>query len=718
MLAPMDSYILSEAVLHGLTPVEKRIPSVNSLNLVRQASAALLATALLCPAIPADEGMWTFDNPPLKQLKEKYNFTPTQQWLDHLRLSCVRLNDGGSGSFVSPHGLLLTNHHVALGQLQKNSSAEHDYVRDGFYAATPDEEMKSPDLEVNVLVSTENVTERVNAAVKAAKTTEEEFAKRKAVVADIERESTEKTGFRSDVVTLYAGGEYWLYRYKKYTDVRLVFAVEQQTAFFGGDPDNFTYPRYDLDMALFRVYENGKPIDSKDYLKWNPQGAGDGELVFVSGHPGGTERLVTYSYLENLRENTLPYILEFLKARIATLKEYSARGPEQSRQATTLIFGLENSRKVVEGRRDGLQDKNLMEKKRKEDEDFRNRVNANPEWKKEYGSAWAMEDEALAKLRPRIKQQIFRNTDSQLSALAAQIVTYVAEIKKPDGERLPGYHDSQLDSLKHRLFSPAPIYPEMEISRMTGALELDVKELGADDPFLKAVLDGRSPKDAAAYLVNGTKVADPAFRKSLIDGGQAAIDASTDPMIAMARRTDPIRREQIKWNEENVQSVQQRAGELLGKARFSVYGKDTYPDATFTLRLSYGQVLGYPMNGTIAPFKTTFYGLYDRAASFDYKPPFDLPKRYTDGKDKLDLTTPFNFVTTNDIIGGNSGSPVVNRNGDVVGLIFDGNIESLVGDFVYDSYQNRAVAVHTGAMTEAMKKLYGAQKLVDELLGN
>ena len=689
---------------------------MKAIFLVRQASGALLAAALLCPTIPADEGMWTFDNPPIKQLQEKYNFTPTRQWLDHLRLSCVRLNDGGSGSFVSPHGLLLTNHHVALGQLQKNSSADHDYVRDGFYAATTEEEMKSPDLEVNVLVATENVTERVNAALKTAKNTEEEFAKRKAVIADIERESTEKTGLRSDVVTLYAGGEYWLYRYKKYTDVRLVFAVEQQTAFYGGDPDNFTYPRYDLDMALFRVYENGKPIDSKDYLKWNPKGAGDGELVFVSGHPGGTERLVTYSYLVNLRDDTLAYVIEALKNRIAVLKQYAARGPEQSRQATTLIFGQENSRKVFEGRRDGLQDKNLMEKKRKEDEDFRNKVNANPEWKKEYGGAWTMEDEALQKQRPRIKQQFFRNTDSQLSALAVQIVTYVAEIKKPDGERLPGFHDSQLESLKHRLFSPAPIYPEMEIARMTGALELDVKELGPDDAFLKAVLDGRTPKDAANQLITGTKVADPAFRKSLVDGGQSAVDASTDPMIVMARRVDPIRREQIKWFEDNVQSVAQRAGELLGKARFAVYGKNMYPDATFTLRLSYGQVLGYPMNGTVAPYKTTFYGLYDRAASFDYKVPFDLPKRYVDGKDKLDLTTPFNFVSTNDIIGGNSGSPVVNRNGDIVGLIFDGNIESLVGDFVYDSYQNRAVAVHTGGMTEALKKLYGAQKLVDELL--
>jgi Peptidase S46 len=690
---------------------------VNLLSVVRQASAALLATAILCPAIPADEGMWTFDNPPVKQLQEKYKFTPTQQWLDHLRLSSVRLNDGGSGSFVSPHGLLLTNHHVALGQLQKNSSADHDYVRDGFYAATPEEEMKSPDLEVNVLVSMESVTERVTAAVKTAKTPEEEFAKRTAVIADIERESTEKTGLRSDVVTLYAGGEYWLYRYKKYTDVRLVFAVEQQTAFYGGDPDNFTYPRYDLDMALFRVYENGKPIDSKDYLKWNPKGAGDGDLVFVSGHPGGTERLVTYAYLENLRDNTLPYIIELLKNRIAVVKDYAARGPEQSRQTTTLVFGLENSRKVFEGRRDGLQDKNLMEKKRKEEEEFRGKVDANAEWKKEYAGAWTMEEEALQKVKPRNKEQFFRSTDSQLSGLAVQVVTYVAEVKKPDGERLPGFHDSQLESLKHRLFSPAPIYPEMEIARMTGALELGLKELGPNDPWLKAVLDGKPPKEAAEYLVHNTKVADPAFRKSLVEGGQAAVDASTDPFIAMARRIDPIRREQIKWFQDNVESVDERAGELLAKARFAVYGKNTYPDATFTLRLSYGQVLGYPMNGTIAPSKTTFYGLYDRAASFDYKVPFDLPKRYVDGKDKLDLTTPFNFVTTNDIIGGNSGSPVVDRNGEIVGLIFDGNIESLVGDFVYDSYQNRAVAVHTGGMTEALKKLYGAQKLVDELLG-
>jgi hypothetical protein len=678
----------------------------------------MLAAALFSPAVRADEGMWTFDNPPVKQLQEKFNFTPTQQWLDHLRLSSVRLNDGGSGSFVSPHGLLLTNHHVARGQLQKNSSADHDYIRDGFYATTPEQEMKSQDLEVNVLVSYEDVTDRVNTATKGAKNTEEEFAKRKAVIAEIEKESTEKTGFRSDVVTLYQGGEYWLYRYKKYTDVRLVFAPEQQAAFFGGDPDNFTYPRYNLDMALYRVYENGKPIDSKDYLKWNPQGAGDGDLVFVSGHPGSTQRLATYASLVFDRDTVTPIIIQVLKRRIATLRDYSARGPEQTRQAASQIFGLENSLKVYVGRLAGLQDKNLMEKKRREEEEFRAKVDANPEWKKEFGNAWDGVAEAIDKAKPRIKEQFFRSTDSQLAGLAVNLVTYVSEIQKPDGERLEGFHDSQLESLRLRLFSPAPIYPEMEIARMTSALEAGVKELGPDDPWIKAVLDGRTPKDAANQMISGTKMGDAAFRKSLAEGGQTAVEASTDPLIAMARRIDPIRREQIKWFEKNVQSVEQRSGEKLGRARFAVYGKNTYPDATFTLRLSYGQVMGYPMNGTKAPYKTTMYGLYDRAASFNNKVPFDLPKRYVDGKDKLDLVTPFNFVTTNDIIGGNSGSPVVDRQGNIVGLIFDGNIQSLVGDFVYDSYQNRAVAVHTAAMTEALKKLYGAQKLVDELLGH
>jgi len=677
-------------------------------------SKLALSALLFSFALHADEGMWTFDNPPAKQLQQKYNFTPTQAWLDHVRLSSVRLNDGGSGSFVSPHGLLLTNHHVARGQLQKNSSAEHDYIRNGFYAATPEQEIKSPDLEVNILESMENVTARVAAAVKG-KTPEAEFAERKTVIAAIESESEKSTGLRSEVVTLYQGGEYWLYRYKKYTDVRIVFAPEEQIAFFGGDPDNFTYPRYDLDMALLRVYDNGKPLDTKDYLKWNAQGARDGDLIFVSGHPGSTQRLDTWAQLTYERDTLEPAYIKLLESRIHAMERYSTQGAEPARQAASQIFNLQNSLKAFEGRYKGLLDPHIMGTKQKSEEDFRARVMSNPQWQQAYGGAWDQIAEAERKAATHAKEDIFRGTNSQLANLGGTIVDYVAEIKKPDGERLSGFHDAQLDSLKFTLASPAPLYPALEIARMAGALELDLAELGPDDPFVKIALDGKAPQAAAAAWITGSKLDDPAFRKKLIDGGEAAVAASGDPMIVLERRLDPIRREMIKWQEDNVESVIQLAGEQIGKARFAAYGKTTYPDATFTLRLSYGQVAGYPMNGTKAPPETTFYGLYDRATSFGLDGPFALPARYTEGREKLDLATPFNFVMTADIIGGNSGSPVINRNGDVVGLIFDGNIESLVGDFVYDDATNRAVAVTTNAMTEALRKLYGAQKLVDEL---
>ncbi|HTS75476.1 MAG TPA: S46 family peptidase [Bryobacteraceae bacterium] len=675
-----------------------------------------LAGAVLTPIL-ADEGMWTFDNPPVKLIQQKYGFTLTRQWLDHVRLASARLNDGGSGSFISPHGLLLTNHHVASGQLTKDSTPEHDYIKNAFYARTQSEELKAPDLEVDVLMSTEDVTARVQAAVKNAKTPEQQGDERRKIIAEIERDSLQKTGLRSEVVTLYQGGEYWLYRYKEYTDIRIVFAPEQQAAFFGGDDDNFTYPRYDLDMAIFRVYENGKPIDSTNYLKWNPKGPSNGDLLFVSGNPGSTERLDTVSQLEYQRDQLLPLELVLLHDRYDVLKSFSQRGDAEAVETTDDLLRDSNSIKALAGMLDGLKEKRIMDTKRGDEGKFRAAVLKNPELKANYGNAWNDIAEAERKAATRTKERFFHSTDSQLASFAATIVDYVAEIKKPDGERLPGFHDADLKSLQFQLFSPAPVYKDMEIARMTGALALDLKQMGAKDPFVKIALDGKTPAQAAQYYVSGTHLNDPAVRKKLIEGGQAAVDASADPMIVLERKLDPMRRESIRWWQDNVESVLDRGGEELGRARFAIYGRNTYPDATFTLRLSYGQMKGYPMNGTIAPPMTTFYGLYGRSADFSNSGEFYLIPRFAENRDKLHLATPFNIVTTNDIIGGNSGSPVIDKDGSIVGLIFDGNIESLVGDYVYDIETNRAVAVDTAAMTEALEKLYGAGDLLKEIMG-
>ena len=678
----------------------------------------LIGTFLGLPGTLADEGMWTFDNVPVKQLQQRYGFSPSQQWLDHVRLASVRFNDGGSGSFISPHGLVLTNHHVALGQLQKVSSPQKDYARDGFYARTQAEELKCPDLELNVLQSFENVTTRVEGAVKPGMSDEDALRARKAEIAKIEKQSLESTGLRSNVISLYMGGEYWLYRYKKFTDVRLVFAPERQIAFYGGDPDNFTYPRYDLDMALFRVYEDGKPVQSKDYLRWNSKGPSAGDLVFVSGNPGSTERMDTMSQVQTRRDYFYPLALKRLHRRLDTLRSYSALGPEQARQTINLRFRIENTVKAFEGGYNGLLDKDLIAKRAKEEADFRALVGSKPELKQKYGSAWDVIAGAEKKNTETFQRRMFHSfSGSQLATLALTIVQYVSEVKKPDGQRLDGFHDSDLESLRFILFSPAPVYSKMEQALLSGDLQQDTEELGTDDAFLKDALGGRTPAETANEVIGGTKVGDVGFRKSLVEGGESAVAASADPLIAWVRKLEPQIRAERKWFEDNIESVETSAGEKIGKAHFAVYGKSSYPDATFTLRLAFGTVKGYPMNGTEAPPKTTLYGLYERAYSFNLQPPFDLPARYLDAahKDKLDLTTPFNFVSTCDITGGNSGSPVINRQGEIVGLIFDGNIESLVGDYVYYERTNRAVAVDTAAMTEAMRKIYDAGELVNEL---
>ena len=519
------------------------------------------------------------------------------------------------------------------------------------------------------------------------------------------------------MVSLYQGGEYWLYQYKAYTDVRLVFAPEEQAAFYGGDPDNFTYPRYDLDIALYRVYENGKPLHTDNYLKWSAKGAAPGELIFVPGHPGSTQRQDTVAELNSDREIFEPNFIEYLTRRIAACQAFAARGQEQAQLVGSMIFSLQNGLKSLDGRLEALNDKAVTAKKQAEEEDFRKKVAAHPEWQKEFGDAWDTIAATEKKAAPRTRALLFRRSDSRLFSIARQIEQYVVEVKKPDGERLPGYHDAQLEALKFQLFSPAKIYPATEKLYMTFALNLAAEKLGKDDEYLKTLTQGQEVDRFVNSVVDGTKLYDVDFRKSLVEGGEAAVAASTDPMIMAARRTDPLAREYARWQRDEIQSVLTQAGEKLGQARFLVYGKDAYPDATFTLRLSYGTVKGYPYNGTVAPPFTTFYGLYDRAAGFSNQPPFDLTPKETANRDKLDLSTPLNFVSTADIVGGNSGSPVVNRNGELVGLIFDGDIESLAGDFVYDEVKNRAVAVHSAGIIEGLRKLYGAGALADELEG-
>jgi hypothetical protein len=664
------------------------------------------------PRLRIDEGMWTFDNLPLKLLKEHYGFVPAEKWIEHLRLASVRFNDGGSGAFVSKSGLVLTNHHVALGQLQKMSTPRKDYVKDGFFAKARGAEIKCPDLEVNVLASLEDVTARVLGAVDASAPDKDQNEQRKAEIARLTKESTDRTGLRSDVVELYQGGEYWLYRYKKYTDMRLVMAPEIQAAFYGGDLDNFTYPRYALDFAFFRVYENGKPVRADHYLKWSKDGAKEGELVFVTGHPGHTDRLMTVAQLEYERDLGLPLYLEIARKKKKDYYDYSALGAEQARRSKDRIFGIENAIKAVSGEHEGLLDAKLLGTLRANEASLRGLVAKDSP----AAGAWDKIAAAQAKFAERRHALTYRRFDAtKVAGLAATIVRCVAETAKPNEKRWEEYRESNLESLRFRLFSPAPMYPDMEEFLLARTLRDALEKLGPNDEYVAAALGGLDPEKAAKLLIAGTRLFEPAEREKLVEGGAAAVEASKDALIVWARKLDPVYRAQRKWYEDEIESVLIAEGNRIAKARFAAYGKSTYPDATFTLRMSYGKVAGYETGTTLVAPYTTFYGLYDRALGHGEKPPFDLAPRLKAARRKLDLATKVNFVTTNDIIGGNSGSPVVNAKGEYVGLIFDGNIPSLVGRYAYDETRNRAVAVHSSGILEAMRTIYGMRALASEL---
>ena len=684
--------------------------------------AALLALplALAAASALADEGMWTLDNLPLAALQERYGFVPPPGWVDHVMRGCVRIGDGGSGSFVSPRGLVVTNHHVAMGQLQKMSSAEHDYVHQGFFARTAAEEIPCPDVELNQLVSIEDVTARVLAAVDPKAPEAERNARRRAAIARLEAESHERTGLRSDVVELYAGGEYWLYRYKKYTDVRLVMAPEVQAANYGGDYDNFTYPRHDFDVAFFRVYEGGKPLDSSAfYFPWRAAGAADGELVFVAGHPGRTSRLETVAQLEFRRDTELPVLLAARRTRLAALRAYAARGPEERRRAEDDILSLENGIKARVGYLAGLRDPAWMGGMAARESTFRAQVAADPRLTELAGGAWERLAQVEREHARRYAQRVHRGQamweSSQLVRIAQDIVRYVTETAKPNGERFEEFRDPALESMRWTLFSPAPIYPDFEEAAVADRLRQALAALGPDDPWVRAALGGRAPEAAARELVAGTGLADVKLRRRLVEGGLKTVRASRDPLIVWALATDPAYREIREWYESEIESAEASVGHRLAQARFAAYGRATYPDATFTLRLSYGKVAGYAEGTTLVPYKTTFGSLFARRDGFDGKPPFDVPPSWEAKRAELDPRTPMDFVTTNDIIGGNSGSPVLDRDLGCVGVIFDGNIQSLVLDFAFTEEQARAVAVHAGGILEALRRVYGMDALVEEL---
>jgi hypothetical protein len=687
-------------------------------NVIRLSPALAVATMLLAPSLArADEGMWTFNNFPSAKVSQAYGFAPDQKWLDHVRMSSIRLAQGCSASLVTKTGLVMTNHHCAHSCIEQLSTRERDYVQTGFYAKEEKDEVKCPDLEANQLVQITDVTERVKAAL-AGKDGKAFADALKAVDADIAKEcSGGSDSLRCDVVELYHGGVYNLYKYHRYQDLRLVFAPEFAIAFFGGDPDNFEFPRYDLDVSFVRIYDNGKPLDSSaNYLPFAKSDANEGDLAFVSGHPGGTSREDTVAQLEFTRDTALPSTLLYLAELRGVLEQFSDQGPEQRRNADTKLFGTQNSYKALKGEFEALVDPALIKSKHDEEAVLKAKIDADPQMKADFSGAWdnikaATDHFKLIRDRYLVLEGR-RGFDSQMFRAARALARHAEEMNKPEGQRLSEYTDANFPALKASLLSSAPIYPEFEKTTLRFSLTLIQRLLGPDDPTVKMIFGSKSPADLAAELVDKSSLKDPAVRKKLLDGGPAAIEASKDPMILFAKLVDAEARAVRKDYEDNVDAPIVKNSGLLAQARFKLYGASVDPDATFTLRLSYGAVKGYDQKGShVAPF-TTMAGAFERATGAT---PFKLPESWLGAKSKIDLNQKMNFCTTNDIIGGNSGSPVINKNAEVIGLIFDGNIQSLGGDFGFDSAVNRAVAVNSGALREALAKIYHADRVVMEL---
>jgi len=677
----------------------------------------VIATLLSAAPTLADEGMWTYNNFPSAKVKEKYGFEPTQQWLDKVRLASARLAGGCSASFVSPDGLVMTNHHCARGCIEQLSTAKKDYIANGFYAKTQAEETQCPAMEVNQLESITDVTETVNKATQGM--SGKQYADTlKAKMSELEQACSKGDAkVRCDLVTLYQGGKYNLYKYRRFQDVRLVMAPEHAIAFFGGDPYNFEFPRYNLDMTFLRIYQDGKPVSTKDhYFKWSERGVKEGELTFVSGNPGRTSRGLTIAELEIYRDLLLSDRLLYLSELRGMLSEFQKRGPEQKRISNNALFGVENSVKSNKGRHKALLDKKFFAQKVAAEQELRKKVDSTPAMKKKYGAAWdeiAKALEQFVTIREELNyMEQGQGMPSEMFSIARALVRGAEELPKENGQRLREFSEAGLPALKAQLLSPAPIYPELEIARLTFGLTKMREELGAEHPFVKKVLGKDSPEKLATRVVKASKLRDVKVRQALFEGGKAAVDASKDPMIELARLVDPEARAVRKNFEENIEAVFRKNSELIAKARFEVYGTNQYPDATFSPRLSYGSVKGYMEDGKKVEPITQMAGTFELHTGED---PFALPPSWLKAQKLLDSKTGMNFVSTNDIIGGNSGSPMINKEGEIVGLVFDGNIQSLGGDYGFDESVNRTVAVHSDAIIESLQKIYGASRVLEEL---
>jgi S1-C subfamily serine protease len=685
---------------------------------LRRPFAAPFLFASLAGLVPgaahADEGMWPFEMAPREKIQKDRGVAIDDAWLDHLRLASVRFVSGGSGSFVSPTGLVLTNHHVAADCIGKLGKSTADYMNEGFRAGVDGPELKCPEEALDLTVAMKDVTDRVKSARKEGMTDAQANDATKAAMADIEKECAAASGNMCDVVTLYAGGKYELYTYHRYTDVRLVFAPEHEIAFFGGDPENFTYPRYDYDIAIFRAYENGAPVKPAQFLKWNAQGPNEGDPVFVSGYPGATKRLETVAEMKVDRDVDLPARLAVLKTEIEKLRAFAKTGKEPKREVETVIYHLSNSQKARTGYLDALKNPGRMQKKTAAEEKLGKALAKKPEYQGLLDQIRARQ-EKRASLHSRWiglewGDYARRSQDSELLKIARDLVRLPAELAKPSDTRLREYRDSNLEEVKRTVLSPAPIYGGVEVPLVETWLARLARDLGTGDAAVKALLAGRTPAVAAREMVAQSKLFDVYARRALWGGGAAAVAASTDPIVAAVRAIDGDARAVRKTYADEVEGPMRLLGAKVAQALFAVNGTTQPPDATFSLRLSYGVVKGYDH----VAWDTTIAGLFKHATGTD---PLKLPKRWIDAQSKLDPKMPLNYALTADIIGGNSGSPLVDRNGDLVGVVFDINLPALGFQYAYGEETERSMAVDSAAMLDAMSKVYAEDALVKELLG-